>query len=105
MSEITLHTLSIELTNIWYSLALDHVITDIFRLRILKKVSIAGDYQEMRWILLNEISSNVGYLTICGMGYSFQDLEYIFQCTSGLKYLNIPLSCFDKSMIHISNHL
>jgi hypothetical protein len=92
LSETNLNTLSIKITKSQAISSLSYAIANIFRMKTLKKFSIDGGVGEIEWILLNDVSSNIEYLTISGLECLFEDLENIFRCASGLKYFNIQLN-------------
>jgi hypothetical protein len=96
LSKTTLDTLSIKLTKASMISSLNNVIVEIFRMKTLKKFSIVCDPCGMAWLSLNDISSNIKYLTIDGIFCAFEDLKYVFRCTSGLKYLNIKLTAVNS---------
>jgi hypothetical protein len=96
LSKTTLDTLSIKLTKASMISSLNNVIVEIFRMKTLKKFSTVCDPCGMAWVSLNDISSNIEYLTIDGIFCTFEDLKYVFRCTSGLKYLNIKLTAVNS---------
>jgi hypothetical protein len=65
-------------------------------MKTLKNFSIICDPCEINWILLNDVSSNIEFLTIDGIFCTFEDLKYVFRCTSGLKYLSIKLTAVNS---------
>jgi hypothetical protein len=92
LSKTTLHTLSIKITKEQTLFSLNNAIVEIFRMKTLKKLSISFDSSRINWLSLDEVSSNIEYLTIDGIFCEFQDLKSIFRCVSGLKYLNIQVN-------------
>jgi hypothetical protein len=92
LSNTTLDNLSIKITQPKVISSLNDAIIEIFHMKTLKKFSIVCYPSELiNWESLNEVSSNIEYLTIDGLEFEVQDLKYIFRCASGLKYLNIRL--------------
>jgi hypothetical protein len=92
LSNTALDTLSIKIIKIPNLYRSDNAIVEIFSMKTLKKLTIACDGYKMNWNLLNGGSSNIEYLTIRNISCQSQNLRYIFQCASGLKYLDIDLS-------------
>lgn len=91
LMDTNLHTLCIKITEEKNISSLNPIIVEIFRMKTLRKLSITCDSYKMNWSPLNEISSNIEYLTMNGIPCQFQDLKKIFQCASGLKYLDVQI--------------
>jgi hypothetical protein len=90
LSKTNLNTLAIKITKSQVISSLDNAIINIFRMKTLKKLSIDCYPCQVNWKSLN-VSSNIEYLAFCGLHCGFEDLNDIFRCLSGLKYLNIQL--------------
>jgi hypothetical protein len=95
LSQTSLHTLSIKITTAKRIYTLGNVIGNIFYLKTLKKLSIIANGYLPNWDLLRNASSNIEYLTICGMDCNWSDLKCIFSYAPRLKYFNIAVS-FDS---------
>ena len=89
ISTTNLHTLSLDITGVDRLYSLHSAIAGIFRMKTLKKLLISCDSLQMDWESLKGISSNIEYLTIRGIACYQADLATLFQCASGLKYLDI----------------
>ncbi|CAF1145009.1 unnamed protein product [Rotaria sp. Silwood1] len=91
LSKTTINTLSIKATNTDNRSSLGNVIVDLFRLKSLKQFSLMSKIDSINWSDLAKVSSNIEHLTISGIHFRFQDLQYIFKCTPHLKYLDVDL--------------
>ncbi|CAF1394680.1 unnamed protein product, partial [Rotaria sordida] len=92
LPETTIDTLSIKGSLKENRCLLGNTIAHIFGLKSLKRFSLLSDFDRMYWNNLAKISSNIEHLTISGINCKFQDLQYIFQCASRLKYLDIEIA-------------
>jgi hypothetical protein len=79
----------------------NYTISDMFRLRTLKRINLISDFRRNQWESMTNISSNVEYLTISGQSCGFGHLQSIFRCTSHLKYVNVRLT----SNLLVSNYI
>ncbi|CAF1198196.1 unnamed protein product [Rotaria sp. Silwood1] len=84
-------TLSIKASIKENRFVLGTTIARLFGLNSLKSFSLLSDLDNMNWNDLGNMSSNIEHLTISGIHCRFQDLQYIFQCTPRLKYLDVEI--------------
>lgn len=92
LSCTSLETLSIKIVKSSNFADLKLVIVELFRMKTLKKLIVACDIGDMHWESLGMVSSNIKYLVIKNTRCAYEDLQYIFQCASGLQYLDIGVS-------------
>jgi hypothetical protein len=90
--ETNIETLSIKVVNAARMSSLEGAMGAIFQLKTLKKLSLISDNGSTDRFFLNDVSSNVEYLTISGIHCDFENLGSIFRCASDLKYFNIQVT-------------
>ncbi|CAF1647167.1 unnamed protein product [Rotaria sp. Silwood1] len=78
--QTTIDTLSIKEMNTDNRSSLGNVIVDFFRLKSLKRFSLMTNIIFINWSDLANVSSNIEHLTISGVHFRFQHLQYIFHC-------------------------
>ncbi|CAF1380715.1 unnamed protein product [Rotaria sp. Silwood1] len=78
--QTTIDTLSIKDMNTDNRSSLGNVIVDFFRLKSLKRFSLMINIIFINWSDLANVSSNIEHLTISGIHFRFQHLQYIFHC-------------------------
>ncbi|CAF3767978.1 unnamed protein product [Rotaria sp. Silwood1] len=91
LSQTTITTLSIKAMKTDDRSLLGNVIVDLFRLKSLKRFSFMSKMHFMNWSDVATISSNIEHLTISGLHFRFDDLQYIYKCAPRLKYLDVDL--------------
>ncbi|CAF1360907.1 unnamed protein product, partial [Rotaria sp. Silwood1] len=89
--ETNLDTLSIKANIERNRFSMKNIIIRLFGLKSLKSFSLLSDLNDMNWNNLVNMSSNIEHLTVSGICYKFQDLQYNFQCTPRLKYLDVEI--------------
>ncbi|CAF0961520.1 unnamed protein product [Rotaria sordida] len=98
LSKIRIDSLSINAMETDDKALLENVIINLFGLKSLKRFSLRSKMRSINWADLKKVSSNIEHLTISGINFEFEDLQYIFKCAPSLKYLDVEL--IDKIYFH-----
>jgi len=93
LTKTNLRALSIVINGTESLRSFDSIIPKLFRMQTLKQLSIISNstMERIDWQSLADYSSNIKYLTLKGVNCDFENARYIFQCASGLKYVDLTL--------------
>lgn len=86
--DTTIDTLSIKIMNAVDERILNRVIARLLNLKTLKRLSIVSNLNYIHWNYFSSISSNIEYLSIPGIHFELQNLQFISQWAPRLKYFN-----------------
>ncbi|CAF2856356.1 unnamed protein product [Rotaria sp. Silwood2] len=89
----TIETLSIIVIDQPKTLALNTILSQIWRSKTLKRLSLFVSCDSVDWSNFQPSTSNVEYVTISDIDCTYENLQAIFRSAPHLKYVNIRLTC------------
>jgi hypothetical protein len=89
LSSIAINSLTITVMNSDFTTSMKTIISTLFSLKTLKRISLVSDEIYFEWDDVLSTPSNIEYMTIYGLCCKSGDLPYICQFTPHLKYLEI----------------